>query len=212
MQCFFCFLFFVFFQFCDAAQVFFFLSFFNFVMSLRWRRSSSTFSQIWRDSKYESRKSEVPFHIVGNCGDFWRVFFLFFSIFGDSKNREFATDHSFSKIFLAKWRRFVTTKIAAAKVVVVWYVVCYWRLLAVFRITNKFLRPRSHIHHGLSDSRVLQERRRRVFGVGFALHTASDSSEIRFHVVVSASGKCLKSSRLSEVFDQMQKWSELGNN
>ncbi len=57
-----------------------FLSFFNFVMSLRWRRSLSTFSQIWRDSKHESRKSEVPFHIVGNCGDFWRflaIFFLF---------------------------------------------------------------------------------------------------------------------------------------
>jgi hypothetical protein len=77
MQCFFCFLVFVFFQFCDAAQVFFFLSFFNFVMSLRWRRSSSTFSQIWRDSKYESRKSEVPVHIVGNWGDFWRFFSLF---------------------------------------------------------------------------------------------------------------------------------------
>jgi hypothetical protein len=43
------------------------------------------------------------------------------------------------------------------------------------------------------------------------LPTASDSSEIRFHVVVSASGKCLKSSLLPEVFDQMQKWSELGN-
>jgi hypothetical protein len=92
------FFFFFFFQLCDAAAVFFFLSSFNFVMSLRWRRSLSTFSQIWRDSKYESRKSEVPFHIVGNCGDFWR-FFKFISIFGDSKKREFATDRSFSQNF-----------------------------------------------------------------------------------------------------------------
>jgi len=28
------------------------------------------FSHIWQYAKYESRKYQVPFHIVGNCGNF----------------------------------------------------------------------------------------------------------------------------------------------
>ncbi len=86
------------------------------------------------------------------------------------------------------------------------------RLLAVFRITNKFLRPRSHIHHGCRTRGFCKSEEEEFLESDLPLHPASDSSEIRSHVVVSASGKCLKSSRLPEVFDQMQKWSELGNN
>jgi len=56
---------FVFFQFCDVSQV---------------ATVVSTFSQIWRDSIYESRKSEVRFHIVGNCGDFFSLFLYFWRL------------------------------------------------------------------------------------------------------------------------------------
>jgi hypothetical protein len=68
----------------------------------------------------------------------------------------------------------------------------------------------------LSDSRVVRgfckSEEEEFLESDLPINPTADSSEIRFHVVVSASGKCLKSSRLPEVFDQMQKWSELGNN
>jgi hypothetical protein len=52
-------------------------------------------NQIWRYSKYESIKFEATFHIIGNCGDFWkkkiRIFFLDF--FSKNKNKNTTGDH-----------------------------------------------------------------------------------------------------------------------
>lgn len=56
------------------------------------------FSHIWQYAKYESRKSQVPFHIVGNCGNF------------SPKNREFVAEYSFSKILFTRRQKFATKK------------------------------------------------------------------------------------------------------
>jgi hypothetical protein len=50
----------IFFQFCAVAQVVIIIS---------------IFGEIWSYSKYENRKCEAPFHIVGNCDDLWWFFF-----------------------------------------------------------------------------------------------------------------------------------------
>jgi len=46
----------------------------NFAMLLKWQSSIIVFSQIWRYSKYESRK--ILSTISGNCGKIWRLFFF----------------------------------------------------------------------------------------------------------------------------------------
>jgi hypothetical protein len=134
------------------------------------------------------------------------LFFLFFSIFGDSKKQGICDRSFFFQNISRKMAKIRHQKNrccqGSSSMVRSLLLNIGW---PSFGLQTNFYVPE------VIFIMVLQERGR-VFGVGFPLHTASDSSEIRFHVVVSASGKCLKSSRLSEVFDQMQKWSELGNN
>jgi hypothetical protein len=71
-----------------------FLCFPKFVMLLKWQSSIRIFSQIWWCSKYGTRKSLAPFHIVGICDDFLNKNY-FFKIKFPSKNREFG-----NRIFL----------------------------------------------------------------------------------------------------------------
>ncbi len=61
---------------------------FKFAMLLKWRLSISIFSQNWQYLKYESRKSQAPFHILGNSDDFFGDFFLggFISFSGKKKS------------------------------------------------------------------------------------------------------------------------------
>jgi hypothetical protein len=75
-------------------RVFLFLFPQNLLTLLKWRASSSSFSHIWRFSKYESRKSQAPFHFEGNCGHFWRFLKLrnsFLRRIAFQKTKEFAT-------------------------------------------------------------------------------------------------------------------------
>lgn len=46
----------------------------NFLMFVKWQSSMSMFNQIWQDSKYESKKSLVPFLTIGNCDTSWWLF------------------------------------------------------------------------------------------------------------------------------------------
>jgi hypothetical protein len=56
-----------------ALEVMFFLFFsFNFCGVLKWWLSRRIFCQFWWYSKCESRKFLRPFHVVGNCGDFFK--------------------------------------------------------------------------------------------------------------------------------------------
>jgi len=64
-----------------------------------WQLTKSIFSQIWQYSKYESKKSSAPFHMLGNCNVFLHL----------EKNREFVTEDSFFKVFF-RWQKFITRK------------------------------------------------------------------------------------------------------
>ncbi len=64
-----------------------------------WQSSKNIFSQIWQYSKYESKKSSAPFHILDDCDVFWH-----FKIY-----REFVTEDSVLKVFF-RWQKFITRK------------------------------------------------------------------------------------------------------
>ncbi len=57
------------FQFCDVTEV-----------ALKWWSFPSIFSHIWQYPKYGSRKSQLPFHIVGNSCNFLWLFLKTFLV------------------------------------------------------------------------------------------------------------------------------------
>ncbi len=70
---------------------YFLILFFQFCVFLKEWSSRRMFNQIWWYLRYENRKSQVHFHIVGDCGNFWWLFPL--------KNNEFVSKYSFFKPF-----------------------------------------------------------------------------------------------------------------
>ncbi len=46
----------------------------NFLMLLKQHNPYVYLAKLWQYSKYESMKSEAPFHVVRNCGNFWQIF------------------------------------------------------------------------------------------------------------------------------------------
>jgi hypothetical protein len=77
----------------------------NFFMFLKWQSSISIFVQIWKYSRYESRKLLAPFHIVGNCDGFHKFVMKFCLSKKIQKSKELAT-----KCFFHKMANFGTKK------------------------------------------------------------------------------------------------------